>query len=132
MLQKDFRIENLKAPVKAVNGIYNFEPLTIGALVYFDKKAGEKTELKEINLAIRDLSVVDTSGVIIKNISFTGNMDCKEVRKKDLKIDNVKSPIKAEKGVIYLTPLPWISSARRLKEMPRQTSRKSMLCIKSI
>ena len=32
-------------------------------------------------------------------------MDCKEVRKKDLKIDNVKSPIKAEKGVIYLTPL---------------------------
>ena len=32
-------------------------------------------------------------------------MDCKEVRKKDLKIDNVKSPVKAEKGVIYLTPL---------------------------
>ena len=105
MLQKDFRIENLKAPVKAVKGIYNFEPLTIGALVYFDKKAGEKTELKEINLAIKDLSVVDTSGDIIKNISFTGNMDCKEVRKKDLKIDNVKSPVKAEKGVIYLTPL---------------------------
>ena len=62
MLQKDFRIENLKAPVKAVKGIYNFEPLAIGALVYFDKKAGEKTELKEINLAIKDLSVVDTSG----------------------------------------------------------------------
>jgi len=105
VLQKDFRIENLKAPVKAVKGIYNFEPLTIGALVYFDKKAGEKTELKEINLAIKDLSVVDTSGVIIKNIAFTGNMDCKEVRKKDLKIDNVKSPIKVEKGVIYLMSL---------------------------
>ncbi len=105
VLQKDFRIENLKAPVKAVKGIYNFEPLAIGALVYFDKKAGEKTELKEINLAIKDLSVVDTSGNIIKNISFTGNMDCKEVRKKDLKIDNVKSPVKVEKGVIYLKPL---------------------------
>jgi len=105
VLQKDFRIENLKAPVKAVKGIYNFEPLAIGALVYFDKKAGEKTELKEINLAIKELSVVDTSGVIIKNISFTGNLDCKEVRKKDLNIGNVKSPIKVEKGVIYLKPL---------------------------
>ncbi len=105
VLQKDFRIENLKAPVKTVKGIYNFEPLTIGALVYFDKKAGEKTELKEINLAIRDLSVVGTSGEIIKNIAFTGNMDCKEVRKGDLKIDNVKSPIKGEKGVIYLMSL---------------------------
>ncbi|MCL5024225.1 MAG: AsmA family protein [Nitrospirae bacterium] len=105
VLQKDFRIENLKAPVKAVKGIYNFEPLTIGALLFFDKKAGEKTELKEISLAIKDLSVVDTSGVIIKNISFTGTMDCKEVRKKDLKIDNVKSPVKVVRGVIYLIPL---------------------------
>jgi AsmA protein len=105
VLQKDFRIENLKAPVKAVKGIYNFESLTIGALVYFDKRAGEKTELKKINLVIRDLSVVDTSGKIIKGIAFTGNMDCKEILKKDLKIDNVKSPIKVEKGVIYLTPL---------------------------
>lgn len=105
VLQKDFRIENLKASVKAVKGIYNLEPLAIGALVYFDRKAGEKTELKEIKLAIKDLSVVDTSGVIIKNISFTGNLNCKEVRKKDLKVDNVKSPVKGEKGVIYLTPL---------------------------
>jgi AsmA family/AsmA-like C-terminal region len=105
VLQKDFRIENLNAPVKAVKGIYNFEPLAIGALVYFDKKTGEKTELKEINLAIKELSVVDTSGVIIKNISFTGNLDCKEVRKKDLNIGSVKSPIKVEKGVIYLKPL---------------------------
>ena len=32
-------------------------------------------------------------------------MDCKEMRKKDLKIENVKSPIKVEKGVIYLKPL---------------------------
>lgn len=103
--QKDFRIDNLRASVKAVKGIYNFEPLTIGGLVYFDKKAGEKTELKEINLAIKDLSVVNTSGAIIRDISFTGNMDCREVRKKDLKIDNVRSPVKVEKGVIYLTPL---------------------------
>ena len=105
VLQKDFRIENLKAPVKAVKGIYNFEPLTIGALVYFDRKAGEKTELKEINLLIKDLSVGDISGAIIKNVSFTGNLGCKEVRKKDLKIDNIRSPVKVEKGVISLMSL---------------------------
>jgi hypothetical protein len=105
VLHKDFRIENLTAPVKAFKGIYNVEPLTIGTLVYFGKKAGENTEVKEITLAIKDCSVVDPSGGLIKNISFTGNMDCKAVRKKDLTIDNVKSPVKAAKGVIYLMPL---------------------------
>jgi hypothetical protein len=105
VLQKDFRIENLKAHVKAVKGIYNFEPLAIGSLVYFNKKAGEKTELEEINLTIKDLLIADTSGDIIMHISFTGNMDCKVVRKKDLRIDNVKSPIDVVKGVIYFIPL---------------------------
>jgi hypothetical protein len=105
LLQKDFGIEGLKASVKALKGIYDFEPLSVGTLVYLDPKTGEKTELKEINLAIRDLSIGDASGVIAKNISFTGGFDCKAAWKKDLKVDNVKSPIKAEKGVIYLMPL---------------------------
>src|SRR5208337_3106385 len=104
VLQKDFRIENLKASVKAVKGIYNFEPLTIGTLGYSYRKARNKTELKEINLAIKDLSVPDTSGKIIKSISFTGSLDCKEIRERDLRIDNVKGLIKAEKGVTYLKP----------------------------
>jgi len=104
LLQKDFRIENLTATVKGVKGICTFEPLTIGALVTFDRKSGEKTELKEISLAIKDLSVGDTSGGIIKNISFTGNLNCREIRKRGLKIDNVKSSIKADKGVFYLNP----------------------------
>ncbi len=105
VLRKDCRIENLKASVKAVSGIYHFEPLSIGRLVCFDKNSGEETELKELNLTIKDLSVGDTSEAFIKNISFTGNMDCQEVRKKDLGIDNIKSPVKVEKGVLYLTPL---------------------------
>ncbi|MGO9378983.1 MAG: AsmA family protein [Dissulfurispiraceae bacterium] len=105
VLQKDVQMENLKAPVKALKGVYNFEPLTIGSLVFFDKKAGEKTELKEINLAIKNLSAVDTSGVIIRDIALTGTMDCKELRKKDLIIGNLKSPVKVEKGLIYFNPL---------------------------
>ncbi len=73
ILQSDFRIENIKAQVKAAKGIYHIEPLAIGTLVYFDKKAGEQIELKEINLVIKDCSIADPSGVIIKNIAFTGN-----------------------------------------------------------
>ena len=108
--------------VKDADGKYNFESaekksteerpgaalslnelkLSKGVLVYLDKKTGEKTEFKDFNLAIKDLSI---AGDVIKNASFTGSFDCKEVRKKDLKIDNVKSPIKAEKGVIYLMSL---------------------------
>jgi len=109
--------------VKDADGKYNFEStekkstkgqpgavfslndlkLSKGVLVYIDKKTGEKTEFKDFNLTIQDFSSI--AGNVTKNASFTGNFDCKEVRKRDLKIDNVKSPVKAEKGVIYLTPL---------------------------
>jgi hypothetical protein len=113
VLQKDFKIENLRAPVKAVKGIYHFDALTIGALVYFDKKAGEKTELKEFSLAIKDLSVVETSGRMIKNIAFTGSMDCKELRKGSLRIDNVKSPIKSlSVNKIYFELVYWYRFSR--------------------
>ncbi len=76
-----------------------------GTLVYIDKKAREKTELREFSLVLKDLEIPDTSADIVKNISFTGNMDCKEIRKKGLIIDNVKGPVKAGKGVFYFTSL---------------------------
>jgi AsmA protein len=111
--------------VKYADGKYNFEStvkkptaagpgaassldelsLLKGVLVYLDKKTGEKTELKDINLVIKGLSIGDNAADIIKNVSFTGSFDCKEVRKKDLKIYNVKSPIEVAKGVIHLMPL---------------------------
>jgi hypothetical protein len=79
--------------------------LSKGALVYLDRKTGVKTELKEINLAIGDFSVADTSGDIIKNVSFTGSFDCKELLQKALRIENLKAPMKADKGVFALKPL---------------------------
>ena len=111
--------------VKDAEGKYNFEStekksskeapgtafslnelkLSKGALIYLSKRTGEKTELKEINLAIKDLSIADTSGGIIKNVSFTGTMDCKELLQKDLRIENLKAPMKADKGVFSLKPL---------------------------
>jgi len=111
--------------IKDAEGKYNFETtekkssqealvtpfslnglkLSKGALVYLDKTTGEKTELKEINLAIKDLLIVPTSGDIIKSVSFAGALDCKEVRRKDLIIDSIKSGLKAEKGVFSFQPL---------------------------
>jgi AsmA protein len=111
--------------VKDTEGKYNFEStekisakgrwgtafslnelkLSKGALICLNKKTGGKTELKEIELAIRDLSVADTSGDIIKNVSFTGSFDCKELLQKALRIENLKAPMKADKGVFSLKPL---------------------------
>ena len=105
--------------VRDVDGKYNFEKkstkgapgaafrlndlkLSQGALVYLDRKTGEKTEFKEFNLAVTDISI---AGNVIRNASFTGNFDCKEVRKRNLKIYNVKSPLKVERGVVRLSPL---------------------------
>ncbi|MHB8882801.1 MAG: AsmA family protein [Thermodesulfovibrionales bacterium] len=105
VLQKGMRIEKLKSTVKAVRGTYNFEPLAIGAIVFTDKKTGEKTVVKEIALAIRDLSVGGTSGEMAKNLSFTGTLGCREIRKGAFGIDNVRSPVKAQSGVISLTAL---------------------------
>lgn len=105
MQKNKFKIENLTASVRAVKGIYNFEPLRIGHLVHFDKKAGEKTELTEITLAVKDLTVVQPSESIIKDVVFTGDVDCREIQKNNLKIANVKSPVKVDRGVISLTAL---------------------------
>ena len=79
--------------------------LSKGAIVYLNKKIGVKAELKEISLAVRNISLADTSENIIKNISFTGSFDCKEVLYNNLKIENVKAPVKVDKGVFSFKPL---------------------------
>jgi len=79
--------------------------LSKGALVYLDKKTGEKTEFNGINMATSNLSMGDTSGSIVKNVSFTGSFECKELLQKDLRIENLKGPMKADKGVFSLKPL---------------------------
>jgi len=110
--------------VKETDGKYNFESiakksterqpgtsfslnnlkLSGGVLVYLDRKAGEEAGLHGFNLSIKNLVVVDTSGDIIKSISFTGNLDCREVRRKEFKFSNFKSFIQAEKGIFHFKP----------------------------
>jgi len=56
-------------------------------------------------MATRNLSIAGTSGSIIKNISFTGSFECKELLQKNLTVENLKGPMKADKGVYSLKPL---------------------------
>ena len=79
--------------------------LSEGTLNYLDEKTGEKIEVKGINLVAKNASVADTSGEIIKSVSFTGGLTCREVLRKDLRIENIKGPVKADKGTYSLTPL---------------------------
>ncbi len=72
--------------------------LSKGILVYIDKKTGEKTEVKDFNLSVKDLS---TAG----DFSFTGSFDCKEVLQKDFGIENLKASVKAVKGIYNFEPL---------------------------
>lgn len=102
--QKDLNVESFRAQVKAVKGTYSLEPLAIGTLVYIDRKTGEKTELKEIRLAIRGLTADGASRDLIKDISCTGSLKCKELEKRDLRIGNISSSLKVDRGAISLTP----------------------------
>ena len=105
----NFNFENAekKPPKKAMDTGFSLKKLRLshGVLVYLDKKTSEKTALKDINLVIEDFLLADIGVDIMKNISFTGRFDCEQVQNGDIKIDNVKSPIKAEKGVIRFMPL---------------------------
>ena len=78
--------------------------LSKGSLVYLDRKTGEKTELLDVTLAVKDLSFGDAAGDVLKSVSFSGNMECRELRKKTLLIRNVRSSLQAEKGVCHLKP----------------------------
>ena len=96
-----------KPPEKGMEAGFRLKKLRLshGTMVYEDKQAEERTELKDINLSITDLLLNNISGEILKDISFTGALNCRELRKEDLKIDNIRSPLKAGKGVITLMPL---------------------------
>ena len=99
--------ERKKPPGKGMETGFRLKKLRLshGTLVYVDKQADEWTELKDINLSITDLLLTDDSAGILKDVTFAGSFDCRELQKGDLKIHNITSPLKADKGVITLMPL---------------------------
>ena len=99
----NFAKEGEKSPGRAFG--LNELKLSEGTLVYLNKKTGERTELKGINLAIREISLADSPGDILRNLSFKGSIDCRELIKKDLKIGDIRGSVKAEQRVFVLSPL---------------------------
>lgn len=105
ILNKDLRIGDINAKVKAIKGTFDVEPLSAGSLAYYNTKTKQKTELKGLTINAKNLSIADTPGGLIRVLSFTGNMDCRELYVKDLKIAAVRGGVKIDKGMISLTPL---------------------------
>jgi AsmA protein len=99
-------VEKKPAPKRARTAFsINEIKLSHGSLVYIDKKTDNRTELKDLNIAINDLSAGNTGEDILTNISFAGKIDCGEVRRKNLIIENVRAETKAGKGILSITPL---------------------------
>lgn len=94
-----------KSPGKKGRGsAFSIKIITLskGTLLYYDRKTKGKVELKDMDLTIRDLFIGDTSGDILKGISFSGKMECKTARRKTLVVNNVSASITAEKGVFRI------------------------------
>lgn len=61
--------------------------------------------MRGIDLTVSDLSVGDAAEGMIKNISFTGNFACKELMQSNLRIENLRAPVKAVRGIFFFQPL---------------------------
>ena len=78
--------------------------ITDGMLVYFDKKSGDKIELRNFGLSIKNFVTGAGEEDMIKKISFTGTFDAKELQQKKIVVSNIKSSMKMSKAVVELNP----------------------------
>ncbi len=110
--------------IKDINGRFNFETaekklsdkevpaksfkagkvfVKKGHFLYLDKISGGKSEAKECDLAIQNLSV--GKGEFFSAISFEGRLSCEEVEVKALRISDVRVVIKAGDGKFEAKPI---------------------------
>lgn len=76
--------------------------LSKGVFVYLDKTSGAKTELQDVNLALKDFSA---TGDILQSASFTGEFDCRAAHNTGFSLMDIKASVKAVKGKYTLEPL---------------------------
>jgi uncharacterized protein involved in outer membrane biogenesis len=108
--------------VRFKSGMFNFEKpgrtlwekllvvekisVSQGSLVYTDETSGEKIEVGDLDLSIRDLSPSGTeSSEPFKNISFTGDAGCKTLKIYNLTLMNLVMRATGEKGVLDINPV---------------------------
>lgn len=77
-----------------------------GNLVYTDETSGEKIEVNNFDLILRDFSYNETdSAEPAKSISFTGNTRCKTLKIYNFTLMNLVMRAVGEKGILDINPV---------------------------
>ena len=77
-----------------------------GSLVYTDETSGEKIEVGDLDLSIRNLFSGGTdSSELFKNISFTGDIRCKILKIYNVTLMNLVMRAAGEKGILDINPV---------------------------
>jgi AsmA protein len=77
-----------------------------GSLIYTDETSGEKIEVGDLNLSIRNLFPNGTdSSEPFKNISFTGDIRCKTLKIYNFTLTNLVMRATDEKGILDINPV---------------------------
>jgi len=94
-----------KKPAGKVPPLGSFEAIFIrkGRLLYMDETSGGKTEVNECDLAIKNLS---TGGEKLPvNLSFDGDLSCREVKAEELRVSDIRVVMKARQGKFEADPV---------------------------
>ena len=77
-----------------------------GTLLYADKQSGEGFEAVGCNLNARRLRLAEgKSPELLKNLSFTSDLACREIRTKDFSVSDLKLSVTGKGGVFDLKPV---------------------------
>jgi uncharacterized protein involved in outer membrane biogenesis len=88
--------------ILAVNKIF----ISQGILVYIDETSGEKIEVGDLDLSIKNLFFSGTnSAESFKNITFTGDIRCKTLKIYDLTLMNLVMSVAGDKGIFDINPV---------------------------
>ncbi len=80
--------------------------LSDGAFLYGDEQSGKGFEVGNFNLDMRSLRIVGgKSTELLKNLSFTAEFTCQEIRTKDLMFSDVKFTCRGKDGIFTLNPV---------------------------
>ncbi len=89
----------------AVFGLDNLS-FSDGAFLYVDEQSGERFEGENFKLDVRNLRMAGgNNGKLLKNLTFTAEFSCREIRRKDLAFSDVKFTCKGEDGIFIFKPV---------------------------
>ncbi len=86
--------------------LFDHLSLTDGSFLYEDEQSGEGFEADDFNLDVRSLRIAgDNHLEFLKNISFTVEFACREIRRKELTFSDVKFTGRGKNGIFSLNPV---------------------------